>query len=198
MLARCHGVPPQQVRRTPCDCAYPEHCDSQLAPLAPTRLALKQLELESQQQQQPQRAEQQHGSQQQPAGAAGAAEQGIEQPQQQPQQHQPQQAQPGEPQQPVAESQLAALEARYVHAVYDAIAPHFAATRFAVWPRVRAFLEGLPPRALLADVGCGNGKYFGAAPAGGFVLASDRSEGAPGRRERCVGQGRSMALAGGA
>jgi hypothetical protein len=72
--------------------------------------------------------------------------------------------------------QLAALEARYVHSVYDAIAPHFASTRFAVWPRVRAFLEAVPPGALLADVGCGNGKYFGVRR-DVFVLGSDRSEG---------------------
>ena len=27
------------------------------------------------------------------------------------------------------------LEAQYVHQVYDAISPHFSATRFAIWPR---------------------------------------------------------------
>jgi hypothetical protein len=72
--------------------------------------------------------------------------------------------------------QLAALESQFVHSIYNAIAPHFAATRFAVWPKVRAFLEGLPPGALLADVGCGNGKYFGVRR-DVFVLGSDRSEG---------------------
>jgi SAM-dependent methyltransferase len=49
--------------------------------------------------------------------------------------------------------------------VYDAIAPHFSATRYAPWPRVDAFLAALPPDALLADVGCGNGKYLAAAAA---------------------------------
>lgn len=72
--------------------------------------------------------------------------------------------------------QLAALESQFVHSIYNAIAPHFAATRFAVWPRVRAFLEALPPGALLADVGCGNGKYFGVRR-DVYVLGSDRSEG---------------------
>ncbi len=33
--------------------------------------------------------------------------------------------------------------------------------RFAVWPRVRAFIESLPRGGVVADVGCGNGKYFG-------------------------------------
>ena len=27
------------------------------------------------------------------------------------------------------------LEAQYVHQVYDAISPHFSATRFAIWPK---------------------------------------------------------------
>lgn len=45
--------------------------------------------------------------------------------------------------------------------MYDAIAPHFSATRFAVWPRVKGFIESLQAGAIVADVGCGNGKYFG-------------------------------------
>ncbi|GIL80789.1 hypothetical protein Vretifemale_9845, partial [Volvox reticuliferus] len=59
------------------------------------------------------------------------------------------------------EARLAALEAEHVHKVYDAIAPHFSATRFAIWPKVRAFIESLPRGGVVADVGCGNGKYFG-------------------------------------
>lgn len=53
--------------------------------------------------------------------------------------------------------------------------------RFAVWPKVRAFLEALPPGAVVADVGCGNGKYFGVRR-DVFVLGSDRSEGKQGRQ----------------
>ena len=36
------------------------------------------------------------------------------------------------------ESEAAAeqMESTYVHQVYDAIAPHFSATRFAIWPKV--------------------------------------------------------------
>ncbi len=40
--------------------------------------------------------------------------------------------------------------------------------------QVKAFLQSLPSGALLADVGCGNGKYFGVRP-DVAVLGSDRS-----------------------
>ncbi|KAK9865001.1 hypothetical protein WJX84_004818 [Apatococcus fuscideae] len=68
------------------------------------------------------------------------------------------------------------LEGTYVTSMYDAIAPHFSATRFAVWPRVRGFIESLPAGAIVADVGCGNGKYFGVRR-DIMVLGSDRSIG---------------------
>jgi hypothetical protein len=48
--------------------------------------------------------------------------------------------------------------------------------RFAVWPKVREFIDALPPGALVADVGCGNGKYFGVRR-DVAVLGSDRSAG---------------------
>ncbi|BDA48090.1 probable alkylated DNA repair protein alkB homolog 8 [Coccomyxa sp. Obi] len=73
-----------------------------------------------------------------------------------------------------SDEHLERMEARYVHNVYDIIATHFSATRFAIWPKVKAFLQSLPPGALLADVGCGNGKYFGVRP-DIAVLGSDRS-----------------------
>lgn len=41
-------------------------------------------------------------------------------------------------------------------------------------PQVRAFIDSLPERGLVADVGCGNGKYFGVRP-DLTILASDRS-----------------------
>jgi SAM-dependent methyltransferase len=40
--------------------------------------------------------------------------------------------------------------------------------------QVRAFIVSLPERGLVADVGCGNGKYFGVRP-DLTILASDRS-----------------------
>eukprot|EP00884_Botryococcus_braunii_P003339 jgi/Botrbrau1/13005/Bobra.0389s0004.1 len=66
------------------------------------------------------------------------------------------------------------MEELHVHNVYDTIAPHFSATRFAVWPKVRAYIDSLPQGALVADVGCGNGKYFAVRP-DLAILASDRS-----------------------
>lgn len=71
-------------------------------------------------------------------------------------------------------------EAENVHGVYDSIAPHFAATRYAPWPRVDAFLASLPSHALVADVGCGNGKYLAAAGAAGrglVAVGTDRCAG---------------------
>lgn len=56
------------------------------------------------------------------------------------------------------------IEKKYVHKVYDAIAPHFSATRFAKWPRVASFLESLSHGSIVADAGCGNGKYLGFNP----------------------------------
>lgn len=56
------------------------------------------------------------------------------------------------------------IEKKYVHRVYDAIAPHFSSTRFAKWPKVSAFLNSLASGSLVLDAGCGNGKYLGLNP----------------------------------
>ncbi|KAM0035950.1 putative tRNA (carboxymethyluridine(34)-5-O)-methyltransferase [Helianthus debilis subsp. tardiflorus] len=56
------------------------------------------------------------------------------------------------------------IEKKYVHRVYDAIAPHFSATRFAKWPKVSTFLHNLPSGSVVLDAGCGNGKYLGLNP----------------------------------
>ncbi|XP_022244110.1 uncharacterized protein LOC106461431 isoform X2 [Limulus polyphemus] len=53
-----------------------------------------------------------------------------------------------------------ALEKAYVHDVYDQIAPHFRNSRYRAWPHVKHFLLDLEPGSLVADVGCGNGKYL--------------------------------------
>ncbi|KAF4464703.1 tRNA (uracil-5-)-methyltransferase TRM9 [Fusarium albosuccineum] len=65
-------------------------------------------------------------------------------------------------------------EATHVHAVYEAIAPHFSATRHKPWPRVASFLLDQPPGSIGLDVGCGNGKYLRVNPAV-HMLGSDRS-----------------------
>ncbi|KAL3688151.1 hypothetical protein R1sor_014460 [Riccia sorocarpa] len=61
------------------------------------------------------------------------------------------------------------IEKQYVHKVYDAIAPHFSSTRFAKWPKVAAFLDSLSPGSVIADSGCGNGKYLGLNPSCFFI-----------------------------
>ncbi|KAI8548218.1 hypothetical protein RHMOL_Rhmol07G0256100 [Rhododendron molle] len=61
------------------------------------------------------------------------------------------------------------IEKKYVHRVYDAIAPHFSSTRFAKWPKVASFLNSLPSGSLVLDAGCGNGKYLGLNPRCYFI-----------------------------
>ncbi|CAK7269070.1 tRNA methyltransferase, has a role in tRNA modification [Sporothrix epigloea] len=93
---------------------------------------------------------------------------------------------------PPAVEDASHYEQTHVHAVYEAIADHFSATRYAPWPLVTQFLSAQPAGAIGLDVGCGNGKYLsgasGAPPnpsdAKGtdsaypqlFILGSDRSE----------------------
>ncbi|TQS33897.1 hypothetical protein Golomagni_05744 [Golovinomyces magnicellulatus] len=66
-------------------------------------------------------------------------------------------------------------ESTHVHAVYNAIAPHFSATRHKPWPFVCTFLEGRPAGSIGLDVGCGNGKYLPVNPTL-HILGSDRSD----------------------
>ncbi|GAB0136548.1 hypothetical protein EsDP_00004847 [Epichloe bromicola] len=69
---------------------------------------------------------------------------------------------------------MASYEDTHVHAVYEAIAPHFSATRHKPWPLVAQFLLSLPPGSVGLDMGCGNGKYLSVNP-NLHTLASDRS-----------------------
>merc|ERR1712000_9872 len=69
----------------------------------------------------------------------------------------------------------ASYEATHVHSVYNAIAPHFSATRHKPWPFIASFLSSLPTGAVGLDVGCGNGKYLDVNP-GLFLFGSDRSD----------------------
>ncbi|CAG8488355.1 1937_t:CDS:2 [Scutellospora calospora] len=52
-------------------------------------------------------------------------------------------------------------EQKFVHDVYQAIAPHFSQTRYKPWPVVEEFLKNLDVGSIGADIGCGNGKYLG-------------------------------------
>ncbi|EOO00081.1 putative trna (uracil-5-)-methyltransferase trm9 protein [Phaeoacremonium minimum UCRPA7] len=72
------------------------------------------------------------------------------------------------------EAAAVAYEETHVHGVYEAIAPHFSATRHKPWPMVSNFLRAQPPGAVGLDVGCGNGKYLAVNPHV-VLLGSDRS-----------------------
>lgn len=48
--------------------------------------------------------------------------------------------------------------------MYEKIAHHFSDTRHSPWPQVVSFLQELPDNVLVADVGCGNGKYLDVVP----------------------------------
>lgn len=59
------------------------------------------------------------------------------------------------------------IEKEHVVKVYDAIAVHWNHTRGkrkVHWHRVKEFLESLPAGSFLADIGSGDGKYFGLNP----------------------------------
>jgi len=69
------------------------------------------------------------------------------------------------------------VETDHVFRVYDNIAVHWNHTRGkrkVHWHRVKRFLESLPKGSLLADIGSGDGKYFGLNP-GVISVGCDRS-----------------------
>jgi tRNA (uracil-5-)-methyltransferase TRM9 len=47
----------------------------------------------------------------------------------------------------------------YEDSTYDHFAVHFNETRKAIWSNVAKLLDNIPKYSLIADVGCGNGKY---------------------------------------
>ena len=68
------------------------------------------------------------------------------------------------------------MEQKYVHEFYETIAQHFSKTRYLPWPRVKEFVESLPFGSLLADIGCGNGKYMACVnPTSSACMGGDRS-----------------------
>ncbi|KAM4796108.1 tRNA (carboxymethyluridine(34)-5-O)-methyltransferase ALKBH8 [Rhinophrynus dorsalis] len=75
----------------------------------------------------------------------------------------------------VNELGAAALEREYVHKVYEDIAGHFSSTRHTPWPKVVDFLMALPKGSVVADVGCGNGKYLGVNK-DLYMIGCDRSK----------------------
>jgi len=78
---------------------------------------------------------------------------------------------------PAAGAGMPEIERAHVRAFYDAAADHFSATRHSPWPRVASFLSRLAPGSVVADVGCGNGKYALAAPPAVIVVGCDACAG---------------------
>jgi alkylated DNA repair dioxygenase AlkB/SAM-dependent methyltransferase len=70
-------------------------------------------------------------------------------------------------------------ERDHVHAVYDAIATqwhHTRGKRGVLWPSASQFVKDLPEGSIVADCGCGDGKYFPAVwEAGSYVIGTDIS-----------------------
>jgi alkylated DNA repair dioxygenase AlkB/SAM-dependent methyltransferase len=70
-------------------------------------------------------------------------------------------------------------ERDHVHAVYDAIATqwhHTRGKRGVLWPSATQFVQNLSEGSIVADVGCGDGKYFPAIwEAGSYVIGTDIS-----------------------
>nr|XP_003923799.2 alkylated DNA repair protein alkB homolog 8 [Saimiri boliviensis boliviensis] len=62
---------------------------------------------------------------------------------------------------PESDKEASRLEQEYVHQVYEEIAGHFSSTRHTPWPHIVEFLKALPNGSIVADIGCGNGKYLG-------------------------------------
>ncbi|XP_003462671.2 probable tRNA methyltransferase 9B isoform X1 [Cavia porcellus] len=56
--------------------------------------------------------------------------------------------------------EAAQLEKQHVHDVYRSTAPYFSDLQSKAWPRVRQFLQDQKPGSLIADIGCGTGKYL--------------------------------------
>jgi alkylated DNA repair protein alkB family protein 8 len=67
------------------------------------------------------------------------------------------------------------LERQFVQATYNSISRQFDGTRFCMWPEVVRFLDSLPSGSLIADIGCGNGKYLNYRARDCAVVACDTS-----------------------
>ncbi|XP_075448488.1 tRNA (carboxymethyluridine(34)-5-O)-methyltransferase ALKBH8 isoform X2 [Ascaphus truei] len=75
----------------------------------------------------------------------------------------------------VSDMEATTLEKEYVHKVYEDIAGHFSSTRHTPWPRIVDFLMALPNGSVVADIGCGNGKYLGVNK-DLYMIGCDRSK----------------------
>jgi len=67
------------------------------------------------------------------------------------------------------------FESEYVQATYNSISRQFDSSRFCMWPEVVRFLDSLAVGSLIADIGCGNGKYLDYCARNCAVVACDTS-----------------------
>ncbi len=67
------------------------------------------------------------------------------------------------------------IEKKYVYDIYEKITPHFNHTRYKPWPKIEEFLKSLEIGSLVADVGCGNGKYLHVNKENISMIGTDRS-----------------------
>ncbi|XP_069487702.1 probable tRNA methyltransferase 9B [Ambystoma mexicanum] len=58
------------------------------------------------------------------------------------------------------EHEATELEKQHVHRVYESTASYFSDLQSKAWPKVRQFLLDQAPGSLIADIGCGTGKYL--------------------------------------
>jgi ubiquinone/menaquinone biosynthesis C-methylase UbiE len=68
------------------------------------------------------------------------------------------------------------FERNHVQDVYNIIAPHFSATRITPWPMCHDFLKNAQDYSVIADIGCGNGKYMKVNDKA-IMIGSDLSDG---------------------
>ena len=67
------------------------------------------------------------------------------------------------------------LESEFVHNTYNSISHQFDGSRFCMWPEVVRFLDSQVAGSLIADIGCGNGKYLDYRARDCTVVACDTS-----------------------
>ncbi|CAG2250544.1 ALKBH8 [Mytilus edulis] len=75
---------------------------------------------------------------------------------------------------PKCDTDAEKLENSHVQQVYEEIADHFSGTRHTPWPKISQFIKDMPVGSLMADIGCGNGKYLGLNQSV-YEVGSDRS-----------------------
>lgn len=63
-----------------------------------------------------------------------------------------------------------------VKETYNEISSEFSSTRNYIWPDLKPFLKGIPSKASILDVGCGNGRLLIGLPKGVKYTGIDNSE----------------------